>query len=226
MRDRAGAADLAEVEAALAGGFRWQRFPPSVEARFEADTGWQRCRFLIACGLVALLLFNLFLIRDHSLMRDVFPQALIVRLGLITPLALVMLAALSRNPAAWLRESMEAAMTMLVVAGVLYLDVITRSPLAGHAPYSLLLVVIFSNIVQRVRFWYACAASAVSLALCIVLVPHIAGITTLGVAGVLITMLSTVILTLLGNYNLELEQRGAYLAGLRQKLRSAEPAAP
>jgi hypothetical protein len=40
------------------------RFPDAVEARFEADNGQERCRHLIACGLVALTLYDAFLVSD------------------------------------------------------------------------------------------------------------------------------------------------------------------
>ena len=43
-------------------------------------------------GWPALVLFDLFLIRDAQLIGDIFPLASAIKLGLITPLALVMFA--------------------------------------------------------------------------------------------------------------------------------------
>jgi diguanylate cyclase (GGDEF)-like protein len=222
MRRRAEDIFIAEIDGVLAQGFRWLAFPPTLEAQFEKDTGWGRCRFLIICGVVALVLFNLVLVRDYELIGDVFNQAVIVRLAVITPLALAMFAVLSRDPPPWLREGMEATLTVVVVVGMLYLFLASRSPLAAHAHYPLLTIIMFSNIIQRVRFWYACAASLVSLVLCAIAIPQIEGLPFSVASSAIVTLATAAVLTLVANYNLEHEQRRTYLTGLRERLRSGK----
>jgi diguanylate cyclase (GGDEF)-like protein len=117
---------------------------------------------------------------------------------------------------------MEAALMVLVVAVSLYLFRESRSPLAAHAHYSLPLVIIFTNIIHRVRFWYASAASLVSVALCVLVIPGIVGLPAPAATGAIMAFASAAFLTLIANYQLEHEQRRIYLTGLRETLLNRE----
>jgi hypothetical protein len=52
-------------------GFRRLKFPPVLESRFEADTRRERCRRMRFEGLVAIGAFNLCLLLDFLLVKDV-----------------------------------------------------------------------------------------------------------------------------------------------------------
>lgn len=91
------------VERQLADKGSLLTFSPMVKARYEEETGTARCRHLVICGLFALALYNVFLISDWRLIRDIFDQALIVRLAVVTPLALLIVAILLRNPSPFVR---------------------------------------------------------------------------------------------------------------------------
>ena len=45
--------------------FQWLTFPRELENRFEADTSERRCRRLWLEGLIAIVLYDLFLIADY-----------------------------------------------------------------------------------------------------------------------------------------------------------------
>lgn len=218
MTDKVETISIADVQRLQAAGSPWLYFPPAIEARFERDTGWARCKFLIVVGLSCLLMFDLFLVRDYQMLPDVFPQAVVVRLLILTPLALAMFAALSFNPRAWLREAMEATLMLMVVSGILYLLMASHSPLADHAFYSLLLIVLFSNLIQRVRFWYAAGSSFVAMGLAAAALPYIATMPANTGLGAMMSLVTATLLSLIANYNLEHEQRRNYLTALRDAL--------
>lgn len=213
---------IADIDRVLANGFRWLRFPSPIEARFETDIGPRRSRFLLVTGAVTLVLFQFFLVRDRLLMPDVFNEAIIFRVGIITPLALASFAVLWRNPRPWIRESMEAVLTVLIAAGLLYLIHASNSPLAEHAHYSMLLILVFPNIIQRVRFWYATAASVIVVAMYATVVPAIRSMPDEAVFGAVLTLAMTTLLSLVTNWKLEVEERRAYLMTLREELRSQQ----
>lgn len=213
---------IADVDRVIAEGFRWLRFPPSIEAKFEADIGARRSRFLLVTGAVTLVLFQLFLVRDRLLLPDVFNEAIIFRVAIITPLTLATFVVLWRNPRPWIRESMEAVMTVLIAAGVLYLIHSSNSPLAAHAHYSMLLILVFPNIIQRVRFWYATAASVIVVAMYAVVIPEIRSVPDEVIFGAVLTLAMTTMLSLVTNWKLEVEERRAYLMTLREELRSQQ----
>ena len=218
MIDQVETISIADVQRLQTTGFPWLYFPPAIESRFERDTGRARCKFLIVVGLSCLFMFDLFLVRDYQMLRDVFQQAVVVRLLILTPLALAVFTVLFFNPPAWLRETMEATLMLMVVAGILYLLMASRSPLADHAFYSLLLIVLFSNLIQRVRFWYAAVSSIAAMALTAAALPYIHAMPVDTALGAMMSLGTATLLSLIANHNLEHEQRRNYLVALREAL--------
>ncbi|MCW5688809.1 MAG: GGDEF domain-containing protein [Pseudolabrys sp.] len=216
----ATAVSIADIDRVLEGGFRLLRFPPALEARFEADTGAKRSRFLLFSGIITFGIFDLFIFRDRLQLSDIFETALIYRLGIITPLALASFVVLWTNPRPWIRESMEAVLTVLIAAGLLYLVTTSTSPMAMHAHYSMLLILVFPNIIQRVRFWYALSASVVVITMYGFGIPHIHLMQAPIVFGAVLLLTTTTMLSLIANWMLERDERRDYLVGLREKLRA------
>jgi diguanylate cyclase (GGDEF)-like protein len=218
MTDQVQTISIADVQRLQSKGFPWLYFPPAIESRFERDSGWARCKFLIVVGFSCLFIIDLFVVRDYQMLPDVFPQSVVVRLLILTPLGLAMFAVLSFNPRAWLREAMEAALMLMVVCGILYLLMASRSPLADHAFYSLVLIVLFSNLVQRIRFWYAVVSSIVAMGLAAAALPYIDTMPANTALSAMMSLVTATLLSLVANYNLEHEQRRNYLVALRDAL--------
>ena len=146
--------------------FQWPSFPDWLEGRFETDTATRRCRRLWLEGLFAIGMYNLFLVADHlaSPTPVHFRQALVLRLGLITPLALLVNLSMLRRPNPIIREASIAAVSCLAGLTHLYLEA-NQSPVASAlAQFGMLAVIVFTNTVMRLRFRYALAATATMLA--------------------------------------------------------------
>ena len=77
---------LADAEKALVVRPGRLRFAPAVEARFEADTGARRCLRLAAAILIGMIIHLLSLRPNALLLADVFTLALVIKVGIITPL--------------------------------------------------------------------------------------------------------------------------------------------
>lgn len=214
------AISIADIDRVLESGFRLLRFPAPIEARFEADTGATRSRFLLFSGIVTFGVFDLFLIRDRLLLPDIFQTAVIYRLGIVTPLAIASFVVLWHNPRPWIRESMEAVLTVLIAVGLLYLVTASSSPMAVHAHYSMLLILVFPAIIQRVRFWYALTTSVIVITTYAVAIPHIKFMEAPIVFGAVLTLTTTTMLSLIANWTLERDERRDYLLSLREKLRA------
>ena len=77
---------------------RWHlAFAPAVEARFQADTAQARVRHLLIAGLVALAVYDSFLLNDLAVRPEVFGPALFWRLGCVTVFGLAALALVRRG---------------------------------------------------------------------------------------------------------------------------------
>ena len=195
-------------------------FPAELEARFEADTVDARCRMLIVNNFIGVAIYDAFLLGDWLLVRDIFLVSLVLHLCVMTPIMGLVIAVVARRPAAVLRESILAGGIVLGTMAILGLMVLSHSPLRSSEHISVVLVILFATMVQRIRFPYVAAAGVVSLGL------YLAALATLThhdparalVAGAV--FIGVVLFSLIGCYNLEHEQRMSYLLGLRDRLRN------
>ena len=209
----------AGIDRVLAREFRMLRFPPALEARFESDTGRARAHYLAVSAAILLSLNIFYIARDRTVIGDVYSLALFVRFGLIVPLGFAGCAVVWFNPRPWLREGLDAALVVFIVGALLYLYTSSRSPLAAHAHYSLLVLLIFPNIIQRLRFWYAMSSSVLAIALCAVAFPRIEAMPEPAVYGAILTLATATVLTLIANWQFEHDERKHYLVNLRDILR-------
>jgi diguanylate cyclase (GGDEF)-like protein len=121
-----------------------------------------------------------------------------------------------------LREGAAASMPLMIVAQILIVFALTTSPDADHYQYFVLLVLLFTNTVQRLPFRYALTVS------CLIIGAHAAAVLLSGhlsSAATLISVLSLCVaayLTLVSNYYLERDARRTYLHALRDRLHHAE----
>ncbi len=208
---------IADIDRVLEGGFRLLRFPTALEERFEQDTGPSRARYLAITAFILLSFNVLFIVRDRQIIGDVYPLAVFARFG-IAAVGYLGCIVLWNNPRPWLREGLDGAVIIFGVAAMLYVYASSRSPLVAHAHYSLVLLVIFPNIIQRLRFWYATAASTLAIVLCAIAIPHIEAMPREAVYGAILTLATAASLTLFANWQFEHDERRQYLLNLREML--------
>jgi diguanylate cyclase (GGDEF)-like protein len=212
------------------------RFDRAMERRFMAAGAPVRLQHLVQTGVMALLLFNLFLMSDWYMVPDVFSLSLWLRIGFLSPVVLSILAVAAFRRRWWLATlppwatdavGMLGTMLVTVCLGLVLLS--TSSPQAVIYRAGLLPVVVFSNLVQRLRFGYSLAASAFVLLVYGVSMfawhgpsnPYAVVQAPMAMLVVLVT-----IYTLLTNYSLERDQRQRFLQNeraqaLRQDLEQA-----
>ena len=199
------------------------RFPARLEQQFWRDTAEDRGRYFAVCGLVAFVVFNCFLLTDYLLVSDVMMLAIKVRLGLFTPAAAAILFLLWFCRAwVWRTWPPMVVETVVLLSGVGAGASLGYILSASHLPTSqlyhvgLMVVIVYGNLVQRLRFWYALVFSLM------VYVIHVVAVLALPVFNErlvvpLATLIgSAVIFSLMANYSLERDQRRRYLLNLIQ----------
>ena len=209
---------IADIDRLLASEVRPFAFPAGLESRFETDTGLARSHYLATSGAIALSLNVLFLMADYIVLPDVFKLAIFIRLGVVDVPGFAACAVVWRNPRPWLREALDAGTVVLAAAGFLALYLASRSPLVVHAHYALVLVLIFPNIIQRLRFPYAVACSAAVIALCAAAIPHIESMPGPAAFFAILTLTTAAVLSLHANWRFESDERRRYLEHLREIL--------
>jgi diguanylate cyclase (GGDEF)-like protein len=144
--------------------FQWLSFPGELENRFEAETSARRLRRLWLEGLLAIILFDLFLIADFFGSPERFRRAFAVRLLIVTPICLLVNASMLRRPGKVFRELSIATAACLAGLTQLYLEFDRSRVASAYVQMAVLAVILFVNIVMRLRLPYAIATSIVMMA--------------------------------------------------------------
>src|SRR6266704_946012 len=197
-------------------------FPGWLERQLEHDTRRRRAQRLRSTVPTIAVIYNLYLLPDWLLVGDRIGIALILHLAAVTPWILLTGWFTKDESPKLLREGLAASIPVAIVLQILMSFVLTSSVNASHYQYFVMLVVLFTNTVQRLPFRYAVIVSGTILAChawAVVVSGHLSG----PVAFVAITTLAaSAYLTLTSNYYLERDSRRAYLHALRDRLRHAE----
>ena len=213
--------DIEEIGRAIAHKSWRLSFPAELEALFEAETVDTRCRTLIRHNYLGLAIYNAFLVGDWFLVGDIFSVSLFLHLLVMTPIMGLVIGTIARRPPAWVRESILAGGIVLATMAILGLMLYSRSPVRSSEHVSVVLVILFATMMQRIRFPYVAVAGIVS---CILYVAALAATlqnpARMGVADAV--FVGVVLFSLIGCYNLEYEQRMGYLLALRDRFRNAE----
>lgn len=211
-----------EVDLNLKRDLHWLRFSPALEQRFEHETSRSRSRYLLLGILIAIVIYNLFLLTDYLMLPDVFATAVVVRLGIVTPLALIVMGCLLRGLPSLARESLEAGIVLAAAVSLVYLLAQTEHALSTYYHPGLVLVILFGNVVVRLRFWFAVCTSLLIILLYALVRPGPETLATETVLVNVVMMATCAVFTLFANYILERDQRRGYLLNLRERVRRAE----
>jgi diguanylate cyclase (GGDEF)-like protein len=210
------------VQDALDAPWHVLRFEPVLEREYNADTARARIRHLTVTLTIGALLVMMFLVSDYALIPDLFPQAVALR-GVTTPIvAALCVVVIRRTKSAALRECIVVVMSVWVELGIAYLAVETHSPYRSDYLLGAFLIIVYINIVAQARFGYALVATIGSLAAifgALILMPAVPAPVRLSLAGINI---STGVLTLVANFQLERQARRYYLMAMREQLRNED----
>ncbi|GED41131.1 hypothetical protein [Cobetia marina] len=135
-------------------------FPDEIEARFERDIHAERSHKLVCMGAVAISIYVLFLINDWRFRPDHMLEAIIIRVGVMTPIALLCIYLLKRGVTPVLREML---MTALVCFAMIFTALLIQLSVSPHSfldLFALGLIMLVGNVLFQLRFWYALCSSA------------------------------------------------------------------
>lgn len=208
------------------------RLSPEQMQRFNASSAPDRFRHFLLSGLGSLVLFNSFLISDWYMVPDVFDLALVVRLYVLTPILLLLLLTGFVVRDWWLvhvssevTEVIGMVGTMAVTASLGALMLMTQSEQLSVYRAGLVPVLVFGNLVQRLRFRYALLSTLFNLGVCVLTMSLRHDLSRpYAVVEVPLAMLLALvaIYTLISNFNLELDERQRFLQTERSLALRAE----
>ena len=213
---------IEQIERLSKRGFQRLALPKPLENAFEQSTLARRSERLWLEGLIAIGLFNVYVLVDHHLQGGNSWLPIQIRLCIVTPLALLINLSMRWSPNKIYRETSIAGASCLIGVTHLYLESNKNAASSAYAQVGLIVAVIFVNVVMRLQFVYALSASAILLASDLVFIKHdhllnpsekLLGI-TLAVCAIS--------MTLIANYSIGREERLGFLMRLRSEIQSKE----
>jgi diguanylate cyclase (GGDEF)-like protein len=211
-----------EIERLSGVKLKWPKLPPLLEERFENNIAGQRTTHLWYQGLIAIVLFDVFAIIDYCIGDGNSWSAIILRAGIITPLALLVNASMRWNPGKVYRESSVAVVITLVGISQLYIGM-NRSPASSaYAQAGLIIAILFANLVMRLPFAYAFSTSAVLFGADLVFLHFDHFLSPVEqTIGIMLTSFAIAI-SMVANFSFGRSLRLVYLMLLRNEMQSEE----
>jgi diguanylate cyclase (GGDEF)-like protein len=198
-------------------------FPGALEDQYMADQLERRVRYAIRTAIFALVVYNIFLLVDWLLMRDVFDLALLLRLGVYTPVAIALIALCHRYGIAmanlfgtWSIDWLTMVTTWFAALTVAIILLKSQSPYAHLYHAGFVVVLVYGNLLQRIRFRVAAVFSVGVMAL------HGGVMLAVGTypealrVPMVLMLAFTAAFTLAFNYELERQNRRRYLLSLQE----------
>lgn len=216
---------MARIDALLTNGFALLKFPAPLEDQFLRDTIDARRQHFLISGMLALVLYNGFLIGDYLMAPDVFELAVRLRLFYVTPISLLLIFMGTRPN--WLIVRIlpplayEAIIVAIGIGTAITLAIIlaeTKGAYAHfyHVGYSVLIM--YGIVVTRVRFWFAVLLSVALMGI------HIYGVLLVldtfppRLVWPIVTLVgSTTMFSLVASYTMERDERRRYLLTRRER---------
>ena len=212
---------LAEVQACLTQLRRSLRFARAVEAAFQEKRQRFHARVSHTYILPTALMYNAFLLVDWLVLPGTFWLSAMVHLGIVTPMLIVGVLVLNREPGLFLRETTLASMPVLIVAQIMFIYALNPGEAADQYQYLAFLVPAYMNVSLRPDPRFAIAAAALVCALYLGLL--IPGASSLSAKVIGTTMMgATTYITLMTNWRMERDTRFAFLTRLADRLQREE----
>lgn len=217
-----GTALINEIDRALAQPRTRLKFPAPLEARFYEDRAELQTRRFRFWGLVGAVMFNLFNFTDQVMVPDVASEARWIRMGLVTPAILLLVALAGRGRWRQWHEALLMLALLLISGSVVYLFVRSLHPNALQYHTGVILTVMFGMIVMRQRFGWAMATSTIVFAMYAV---GIAGLYDMPIdvkLNCLMVMLGAIVISLMACFQMEADVRRGYLMALKQSIEASQ----
>lgn len=208
---------LSDVEAALAGRRGRMRFDPALETAFESRIRSYRRKIIRDGVWRAVAIYNVFLVADWILVPEGFALATLLHFALVTPVILAVGQLYQRRDWPLANALLAASIPFLMVAQIMAIFALHDAPGREHYQYLAVMIVVYSNVNQRLGFPYAVMTTTALVTLYLgVLLPSAVPLDVKFVGASMAA--SAAYLTLSANWRMEQAMRRAFLHGLRDEL--------
>jgi diguanylate cyclase (GGDEF)-like protein len=203
-----------DIQKSMKSGFPHLLFTNRLEQHYLADTLNARINRFFIMGVIAIFIYNLFLFTDREMLPDVYLTAWKIRLGIVTPAMVICLFIMRRRAFARYIDFLVDFLIILAAGSIILILELSHHPNVVHYHTGVILIVIFGNIVIRLRFWHAFSVSWLTFFLYVLTVTKITPMTPPVMINSSVVLFSAIIFSMLANYQMERDLRWNYLRNL------------
>jgi diguanylate cyclase (GGDEF)-like protein len=193
-------------------------FPPQIETLYQNDTGKVRARAVRRSLVPTLIIYNLLLVTDIALLPQTAKIAALLHFAVVTPGLFFLYFLYFRLEGFLQRQMAEAAIPVLICAQTLTVMALNTAPNAGYYQYFIPLILLFSNVNQRLDMRVARATSMIILSMYGAVLVFQTMLPEQKLAGLSFILVSTY-LGLSANLRAQSDARYGFLLRLRENVR-------
>jgi diguanylate cyclase (GGDEF)-like protein len=203
-----------DIQKSMKSGFPRLLFTKGLEQHYLADTLAARMNRFFIMGIISIFIYNLFLFTDREMLPDIYLTAWKIRLGIVTPVMLICLFIMRRRAFARYIDFLVDFIIILASGSIILILELSHHPNVVHYHTGIILIVMFGNIVIRLRFWHAFSVSWLTFFLYVMTVTKITPMTLPVMINSSVVLFSAIIFSMLANYQMERDLRWNYLRNL------------
>jgi len=207
-----------DIRNSMEKGFPFLIFTPRLEKHFLSDTLDARKKRFFILGIIAIVMYNLFLLTDREMLPDIYLMAWKIRLGIVTPVMIIILGMMRWRAFARVLDYFVDFMILLTAGSIIFFLALSHHPNVVHYHTGIILIVMFGNIVVRFRFWHAFCVSWLTFLFYLLTVPRITPMLPPVMINSSIVLFTAIIISLIANYQMENDARWNYLRNLLKEI--------
>jgi diguanylate cyclase (GGDEF)-like protein len=193
------------------------RFPPLLEDKFDAAHNKQRSKEIVFYGILAILVYDLFIVNDWLIRPEIIVDSIVWR-GVATFYSLVILGFIYRGVEPKYREFLlTTAIVMATFCSCMVL-MRTHSHVVTYDPFLFSLVFIASNTLIPLRIAHAVWSTLLNIGMVLLFVINHQYIDDDAIKYIVSFLFAVAIFSLFACYRLEKAFRQSYLLRLREQL--------
>lgn len=208
----------ADIRKSMEDGFPLLKFNHNLESHFLTYNLDARRKFFFVMTIIAIFMYNLFLVTDREMWLTMYRTAWQIRLGIVTPCMVIILALLHYRVFIRCIDFMADFLIVLSASSIIMILYFSHHPNVVHYHTGVILIIMFGNIVVRLRFWHALAVSSFIFALYVLAVPGITSMQPPVMINSSVVLFSAIIISLIANYQIESALRWNYLRNLLKEI--------
>ncbi|MHB8136955.1 MAG: GGDEF domain-containing protein [Smithellaceae bacterium] len=207
-----------DLKKSMEDGFPLLVFTRNLERHFLTHNLNARRKFFFFMTIIAIFMYNLFLFTDREMLPDIYRTAWKIRLGIVTPAMLIILVMIHYRVFMRSIDFLADFLIVLAASSIIMILQLSHHPNVVHYHTGVILIVMFGNIVVRLRFWHALIVSSLIFVLYVLTVPGITSMQPPVMINSSVVLFSAIIISLIANYQMESALRWNYLRNLLKEI--------